>query len=132
MPKVDASKIPLPSLSWTSDALREIFNIWNNDYTLINKGVRIQISGKGCSGFEYSLGFDSKREDDFCLTIDSNSPALELFIDPFTAFYLKQGRVDFFQDLDRGEEGFFVENLNQAQFEGKFWRDDPHLEPPTL
>lgn len=129
MVKIDREKILPPNIELTERALSQILLILKHDHTLKGPYFRIQIDGKGCDGFTYATGFDSPSPDDFQIDVKYQSKNFTLLIDPFTSFYLKRGSLDFIQNHD--SEGFVVTNLDQADFEGKFWNKDQTKLPPT-
>jgi len=70
------------------------------------KPLRIFVQGGGCSGFQYGFTFDAKKADD---TVVSTG-GIEVVIDPQSATYLKDAKVDYVEDF-RGA-GFSVTNPN--------------------
>jgi len=129
---LDNQHINPPTIQLTKAALEQLTLIFENDFTLEGKVLRLQISGKGCDGFEYSVGFTEKREKDFLIKMDQVSPSFLVALDSFAAFYLQEATVDFFQDFENDLEGFLIHNHNQKKYSGKFWRENPELVPPTL
>lgn len=109
----------------TEGAADQIQLILENDFTLGGKVFRITIDGKGCDGFTYATGFTNADENDTVIT----SRETRVHIDPFTAFYLKKGALDYGFDTQGSEDGFIVTNFDQGNFEGKFWKDNEGLEP---
>ena len=69
-----------------------------------NKPLRIFVQGGGCSGFQYGFTFDEKKENDTVISADG----IEVVIDPQSATYLKDSKVDYVEDF-RGA-GFSVTN----------------------
>ena len=128
--KLDPKRIPPPRLSLTQAARRELLLILENDFTLQNKVLRIQISGKECHGFTYSCGFTIPERDDFIQEHDLGHQILKTSLDPFTAYYLNAGVVDFVMEQEKNIEGFTVTNLNQDEYTGKFWQKDKNKIPP--
>ena len=127
---IDSQQIAPPRLTLTETAKRELQLILKNDHTLLNKVLRIQISGKECHGFNYACGFTSLYADDFILKWHLGTQTLKVALDPFTAFYLKNGEVDFIMNLEKNIEGFTVTNLHQNEYTGKFWQNDQSKIPP--
>lgn len=126
---VDINKVSMPKLSFSSMALSQYQLIVENDFTLKGKYLRVLISGKGCDGFTYSVGFTDWHQEDLKVPVlDAEgtpvSDAIEVLMDPFTAFYLQQVAIDYLQDFANNNEGFTVTNLNQKEFAGKFWRQE--------
>lgn len=117
-------------IQFTETALEQYKLIVENDFTLAGKYFRILISGKGCDGFMYSVGFTNMASEDLTYPI-ANSPAQEIIMDNFTAFYLKNITIDYIQNFAENQEGFHVINHDQTEFHGKFWLKDPTKIPST-
>ena len=73
------------------------------------KSLRVYVEDGGCSGLQYGLTFDQKREND--LTMDWFG--VSVFVDPFSANYLQGSVVDFSDSLTGG--GFKISNPNARQ-----------------
>lgn len=132
---VDANMVEMPRLKFSEMALLQYKLIIENDFTLKGKYLRILISGKGCDGFTYSVGFTDWNEDDMKVRILDHkgqdlSETFEVLMDPFTAFYLQEVTIDYLQDFANNNEGFTVTNENQKEFAGKFWRQQTDKVPP--
>lgn len=70
-------------------------------------GLRIAISGGGCSGFQYGMKLETeKAEDDVVLELDG----VTLLVDPMSAPLLAGVKVDFVDSLNGS--GFKFENPN--------------------
>jgi iron-sulfur cluster assembly accessory protein len=71
--------------------------------------LRVYISGRGCSGFEYGMGFESKPSE-----TDSTfeSEGLKIVVDEVSMQNLPGATIDFIDDA-RGK-GFLVDNPNMA------------------
>jgi iron-sulfur cluster assembly accessory protein len=76
----------------------------DNTYSL-----RVFISGQGCSGFEYGMGFENKPNE-----TDTNfeSEGLKMIVDEVSLQYMAGATIDYIDD-ERGK-GFLVENPNIA------------------
>jgi iron-sulfur cluster insertion protein len=74
-----------------------------------NYALRVFISGQGCSGFQYGLGFDNKPNE-----TDSTfeSQGLKVFVDEVSIQNMAGATIDFIDD-ERGK-GFLVDNPNAA------------------
>lgn len=125
---VDKKAIKKPTLVVSDAALSQIHLISENDFTLEGQSLRIQITGKGCHGFDYSVGFAMPHQDVFVIEVSATQSVL---VDPFTAFYLKNASLDFHLDVETGDEGFLLSPENPDDFAGKFWRKDDSKVPPT-
>jgi iron-sulfur cluster insertion protein len=129
---VDPKKVPTPKIELTAMAKSQLELLMENDFTLKGLYLRLLISGKGCDGFTYSVGFTEWHQDDIKVssTCGTSEEQIEILMDPFTAFYLQKSSVDYVQDFANNNEGFVVTNLNQKTFAGKFWRSDETKVPP--
>ncbi len=130
--KINKDLIPLPSISLSDEALSQLRLIIDNDITLSGKYLRIAISGKGCSGFKYSIGFSDMHEDDIEVKTSNSIQSIVVLIDSFTAFYLQNALIDYKHGTQNDDDGFIVINKNHAQYKGKFWLDNPTDIPPLL
>ena len=128
---INSDQIAHPRLTLTEPARRELKLILENDFTLKGQVLRIQISGKECHGFTYSCGFTQQEPEDFILEQLLDGPLLKIALDPFTAFYLKAGQVDFVMEPEKNREGLVVTNFHQEEYTGKFWQRDKNKIPPT-
>lgn len=139
---VDKSQIPQPEITLSDQAWTQLILLMENDLTLKGKYFRLLISGKGCDGFSYSVGFTDWHHDDFRVQLntplavqeqmkfESQIKEVEILMDPFTAFYLQICKVDYIQDFENNNEGFTVTNLNQSEYTGKFWKKEEEKVPP--
>ncbi len=72
-------------------------------------GLRIFISGQGCSGFEYGMGLENKPADTD-LTFDCQG--LKLIVDQGSMQYMSGATINYIDD-EHGK-GFIVDNPNAA------------------
>ncbi len=98
-----------PVVRLTESAARQAKSLLAGESDSAAKGLRLFIEGGGCSGMQYGLVFDEKREDD--LTADFDGVAV--VVDPFSANYLRGSVVDFVDSLNGG--GFKITNPNARQ-----------------
>lgn len=73
------------------------------------KNLRLYIEQGGCSGMQYGMVFDEKRDDD--LITEKNG--VSVLVDPISANYLRGAVVDFSDSLTAG--GFKITNPNAKQ-----------------
>lgn len=73
------------------------------------QSLRIAVTGGGCSGFQYALGFDTEAQADD-IVIDQSG--ITVLVDEVSAEYL-QGAVVTFHDGLQGR-GFQIENPNST------------------
>ena len=69
-------------------------------------GLRVGVRGGGCSGFQYQLAFDQKRENDEVF----ESHGISLLVDRSSVPYLHGSEVDYLDGLEGS--GFQVNNPN--------------------
>lgn len=74
---------------------------------LEGQGLRVQVKGGGCSGFQYDLFFDEKPTD---MDQIVESKGVQLFIDPLSAQYLEGTQIDYVEGLSGA--GFKFVNPN--------------------
>jgi len=70
-------------------------------------GIRIGVVGGGCSGFQYSMDFESAAKDGDVVLEQSG---VKLFVDPMSSMYLQGVTIDYVQGLQGA--GFKFNNPN--------------------
>ena len=73
--------------------------------------LRIGVTGGGCSGFSYALGFDDKFDAE--KDTKSNQHGVDVVIDRKSMLYLDGTKLDFYEGLDK--RGFTFENPNAVK-----------------
>jgi iron-sulfur cluster assembly protein len=71
-----------------------------------DQGLRVAVRGGGCSGFEYSLAFDVKRDEDEIF----ESAGVKLLVDRASLQFVSGSEVDYVEGLQGA--GFSVNNPN--------------------
>ena len=69
-------------------------------------GLRVGVSGGGCSGFQYQLAFDEQRESDVVF----ESHGLKLLVDGESLQFVRGSTIDYEESLQGA--GFKVNNPN--------------------
>jgi iron-sulfur cluster assembly protein len=69
-------------------------------------GLRVGVRGGGCSGFQYALALDEKRDDDHVF----DSSGIRVLVDPASLRYVEGSTVDFTESFMGS--GFEVSNPN--------------------
>ncbi len=69
-------------------------------------GLRVGVRGGGCSGFQYALALDEKRDDDVIFEHEG----IPLIVDPASLRYVDGSQVDYTESLMGA--GFEVKNPN--------------------
>lgn len=104
----DAQTSETALLELTPDAAVEVKSLASQpDNT--GKFLRVYVEQGGCSGMQYGLVFDEKRDGD--IVCEQNG--VTVLIDAFSAQYLRGTRVDFSDALTGG--GFKLVNPNAKQ-----------------
>ena len=73
------------------------------------KNFRVYVEQGGCSGMQYGMVFDEKRDGD----LSAEQHGVEIVVDPISANYLRGTVVDFSEELVGG--GFKISNPNAKQ-----------------
>lgn len=73
------------------------------------KSLRVYVEQGGCSGMQYGLVFDEKRDGD----LPSAQEGVTVLVDSFSAQYIRGAVVDFSDALTGG--GFKISNPNAKQ-----------------
>jgi iron-sulfur cluster assembly accessory protein len=91
-------------LHLTPNAVREVKDMLAREENSGGKGLRVFIESGGCSGLQYGMVFDEKREGDLAVEFDGVS----VWVDSVSAEYLRGSTVDFSDALTGG--GFKLSN----------------------
>ena len=76
-----------------------------------NTVLRVGVTGGGCSGFSYALGFDDKVDDLNDSSYDCHG--VKVAIDRKSALYLDGTTVDYYDGLEK--RGFTFDNPNAVK-----------------
>lgn len=90
----------------TERARREIRSIFERDPRDGEVGLRLAVTGGGCSGLSYAMDFCERREDDTVLEYEG----FTVLLDPKSTIYLKGITLDFNDGLMG--KGFVFSNPN--------------------
>jgi iron-sulfur cluster assembly protein len=90
----------------TDKALKHILEIYQNEKQTLNVGLRLAVSGGGCSGLSYKIEFSEILEKDNVLDLGD----IKILIDPKSSIYLKGVELDFKDGLNG--KGFVFNNPN--------------------
>ncbi|MEM3086414.1 MAG: iron-sulfur cluster insertion protein ErpA [Halobacteria archaeon] len=72
-------------------------------------GLRVFVSGGGCSGFRYGMSFDEPRADDEV----AEQHGVKLIVDANSLRFLKGSSIDWVEDFSGA--GFKIENPNATR-----------------
>ena len=93
----------------TESAAEHIKTVLAGDNENAGKTLRVFVEGGGCSGMQYGMVFDEKRDDD----VSAEFHGVSVLVDPFSADYLRGSVIDFKDELNGG--GFKISNPNARQ-----------------
>ena len=97
-----------PIVSLTVSAAEEVKSILGKPENS-GKTLRVYVEQGGCSGMQYGMVFDEKRDGDLA----AEQHGVEILVDPISAQYLRGTVVDFSDALTGG--GFKISNPNAKQ-----------------
>ncbi len=93
-------------ISITDKALDQIKVINHSENPDGTKGLRLAVTGGGCSGFSYKIEFSDKKDKDNVLDFNG----IKVLVDPKSVIYLKGIVLDFKDGLNG--KGFVFDNPN--------------------
>ena len=93
----------------TESAANHIKDLLTEQPENAGKALRVYVEDGGCSGLQYGLTFDQKREND--LTVEYFG--VSVYVDPFSANYVQGSLIDFSDSLTGG--GFKISNPKARQ-----------------
>ena len=100
-PPVDRS---IPGVILTPRAQQRVKEMLRKEGLGEKVGLRVAVTGGGCSGFQYELNFDDRKEGDVEVTYDG----LNVYIDEISLPYIAGTTLDFVEGLHGA--GFRFEN----------------------
>lgn len=104
LPATTPAPVPAGTLGLTASAARRILKVAESEGNPA-LGLRISVSGGGCSGFQYSFSLDAdETPDDIVITRDG----ARLLVDTVSLDYLRGSELDFVEDLSGA--GFRINN----------------------
>ena len=87
-------------ISFTEKAADKILSIMNEQKVTDDTRVRVGVKGGGCSGFTYTVDFDSRKSK---FDLEFESFGLSVLVDKKSHLYIKDTEIDWSNDLnDRG------------------------------
>jgi iron-sulfur cluster assembly accessory protein len=96
-------------VSLTEIAARHIQEMLAKEPESAGKGLRVYIEQGGCSGLQYGMVFDQRRDGDLV----GEHFGVAVVVDPTSAGYLRGAVVDFDESLTGG--GFKIKNPNARE-----------------
>src|ERR1700761_4442520 len=95
-------------VTFTDGAVKEIKKLKDQQEIGDDFGLRVGVEGGGCSGMNYILGFDQKKEGDQAYIIDG----IKVYMHKAHGLYLAGMQIDFQDGLNA--RGFTFNNPNAA------------------
>ncbi len=99
------------AVALTERAAKEVKKIMEEQKFEPTTVLRVGVAGGGCSGFQYSLGFDQKFDEKADSKYDCHG--VTLVVDKKSALYLDGTTVDFYEGLEK--RGFTFDNPNATK-----------------
>ena len=99
------------AVALTERAAQEVKKILEDQKMDAATLLRVGVVGGGCSGFQYSLGFDQKYDEKIDSKYDCHG--VSLVVDKKSALYLDGTTVDFYDGLEK--RGFTFDNPNATK-----------------
>jgi iron-sulfur cluster assembly protein len=93
----------------TPSAVEQLKTLLQGQTEAGGRGLRVQIAKGGCSGLQYEMALDHKRENDEVL----EENGVQFLVDPESASYLQGATLDFRDGLTGA--GFHIVNPNAAR-----------------
>ena len=92
-------------ITLTENATKHIGSLQKEQHAA-GKPLRVYVEAGGCSGMEYGMAFDEKKDGDEVVSQDGVS----VVIDPMSANFLKDSVIDYVDSLQGS--GFKIQNPN--------------------
>jgi iron-sulfur cluster assembly protein len=99
------------ALALTEKAATEVKKIMTEQKFDEQTVLRVGVTGGGCSGFSYALGFDKAFDEKNDSRFDCHG--VNVVVDKKSALYLDGTTIDFHEGIDR--RGFTFENPNAVK-----------------
>ena len=106
MIRVRPAPMIAPTLTITETAASRLLGMMK-EKELGNYGLRVFVSGGGCSGMQYGMAFEEKAQN-FDEVVETDG--VRLLVDPTSLMYLRGATIDYVDSLMGG--GFRIDNPN--------------------
>jgi iron-sulfur cluster assembly accessory protein len=94
----------LPGVNVTPRALEAVRKMQQKEGLGADHGLRISVVGGGCSGFQYSMNFDTRKDGDLVTELDG----VNVFVDEISLPYIAGTTLDYVEGLHNA--GFRFDN----------------------
>lgn len=99
------------SVNITEKAAEEIKRVISDKNMPAETALRIGVAGGGCSGFQYSLGFDTEMDEVKDLSTEQHG--IRVTVDKKSDLFLDGTTIDFYDGLEK--RGFTFDNPNAVK-----------------
>lgn len=99
------------AIELTERAAQEVKKIISEQKLEDTTVLRIGVTGGGCSGFSYALGFDTNYDAE--KDAKTSQHGIDVVVDQKSDLYLDGTKLDFYEGLDK--RGFTFENPNAVK-----------------
>jgi iron-sulfur cluster assembly accessory protein len=96
----------MPMVTLTEIAAEKVTQFMDGQGAEGDVGLRVGVRGGGCSGFQYALALDERRDDDHVF----DASGIRVLVDPASLRYVDGSTVDFTESFQGS--GFEVSNPN--------------------
>ena len=100
----NGASAPDAAVKLTPKALEVVKAMLAREKLPAESGLRIGVTGGGCSGFQYTLNFDSHKEGDIVTVLDG----IRIFVDELSQPYIGGTTLDYVEGLHNA--GFRFDN----------------------
>jgi len=83
------------TVSLTPKAVEVVKRMRERDRLAPEQALRVGVVGGGCSGFQYALSFDSRKDDDTVLEVDG----VQVLVDRNSLIYIAGTTLDYVEGL---------------------------------
>jgi iron-sulfur cluster assembly accessory protein len=92
-------------ITLTEDAVKQVATLQQEQHA-DGKPLRVYVEAGGCSGMQYGMAFDDRKQDDEIVSQNG----VEVVLDPMSANFLKGSVIDYIDSLQGS--GFQIKNPN--------------------
>lgn len=100
----ETSHEQVPGVVLTPKAIERVRQMAEKEALGIDQGLRIAVVGGGCSGFQYALSFDQKKDGDIVQALDG----FKVLVDEISLPYIAGTTLDYVEGLHNA--GFRFDN----------------------
>ena len=99
------------AINLTEKAASEIQRVRDEQKLEEDMFLRIGVAGGGCSGFNYTLGFDKEFDEKMDSRVDCHG--VDVVVDKKSSLYLDGTTIDWYENIER--RGFTFDNPNAVK-----------------